>query len=372
MADPRYEKLANLLVNHSCRLKKGEKVLIEATTIPTAMLARLIEQVVAVGAVPMVDLKEPQLHRKLFKIEDAGVLEATMRLYGEVEVSRMKKMDAYMGLRGAENITELSDVSKAQMSQYEQHWFKPVHIEERVKNTRWVVLRWPTPSMAQQAGMATEAFEDFYFDVCLADYASMARAVVPLEELMNRTDQVRITGPGTDLRFSIRDIPAVACTGTHNIPDGECFTAPVRDSVEGTISYNAATIYRGKPFDNIRLTFEKGRVVDFSSSDDESLRAILDTDEGARYIGEFAIAFNPHIHRPMRDILFDEKIRGSLHLALGEAYEETENGNRSAVHWDMVLMQDQGGEIYFDDQLIRRDGEFVLPELAGLNPDRLG
>jgi aminopeptidase len=235
-----------------------------------------------------------------------------------------------------------------------------------------VVLRWPTPSMAQQAGMSTEDFEDFYFRVCTADYQAMTKAVQPLKALMNRTDKVRITGVGTDLNFSIKDIPAVECTGNMNIPDGECFTAPVRNSINGTIAFNSASIYRGTPFDNIKLSFENGRVSDYSCSNMEAMGAILDSDEGARYVGEFAIAFHPFIEKPMRDILFDEKIRGSLHFALGEAYEEADNGNKSQIHWDIVLRQENGGgNIYFDDVLIRENGRFVLPELVGLNPENL-
>lgn len=372
MKDPRYSDLARLLTQHSCELRPGDRVLIESTHIPIPMVAALVEAVVEAGAHPMVDCKDHTLQRQLLGLGEPEQIRQRMELWGQVELYRMKQMDAYISLRGSQNITELADVAPEKMKLYEEHWLKPVHLEERVNNTRWVVLRWPTPSMAQQAGMSTAAFEDFYFKVCLADYAAMAVAVKPLKELMEKTDRVRIVGPDTDLRFSIKDIGVVPCTGKRNIPDGECFTAPVRDSVEGRIRYNASTIYRGTPFDDIQLTFEKGRIVSFSSSNTEALGAILDTDEGARYIGEFAIAFNPHIRTPMRDILFDEKIRGSLHLALGDCYEETQNHNQSNVHWDMVLMQESGGEIYFDDQLIRKDGLFVLPELAGLNPENLG
>jgi len=194
---------------------------------------------------------------------------------------------------------------------------------------------------------------------------------LPLKALMERTDRVRITAPDTDLSFSIKGLDAIPCTGQMNIPDGECFTAPVRESINGHIHFNSATIYRGTPFDDIRLTFEKGRVVAFESSNNAVLEAILDSDEGARYVGEFALGFHPFIAEPMRDILFDEKIRGSLHMALGQAYDEADNGNRSSVHWDLVLRQEQGGEIFFDDVLIRKDGVFVLPELAGLNPEAL-
>jgi aminopeptidase len=371
MSDPRYHQLAKTLVHFSTDLKPGEKVLIEATNIPDAMIGALMDEAVEAGAIPIVDKKTEYLRRKLLDVGNDQQAEERIRLNADFEVYRMAKMDAYIGMRGSHNITELAGVAPERMKMFEKLLFTPVHRDIRVKKTKWVVLRWPTPSMAQQAGMSTEAFEDFYFRVCLADYAAMTRAVQPLKKLMNRTDKVRITGPGTDLHFSIKDIPAVECTGNMNIPDGECFTAPVRESMNGTIAFNAATIYRGTPFDNIRLTFQDGRVTEYDSSKNDALGAILDSDEGARYVGEFAIAFHPFIEKPMRDILFDEKIRGSLHFALGEAYEEADNGNKSQIHWDMVLMQEQGGEIFFDDVLVRKDGRFVLPELVGLNPENL-
>jgi aminopeptidase len=265
------------------------------------------------------------------------------------------------------------------MDLYERLYLHPVHLEQRVKHTRWVVLRWPLPSMAQSAGMSTEAFEDFFFRVCAGvDYPRMQRAMEPLADLMRRTDKVDITGPGTDLHFSIKNIGAKPCYGERNIPDGECFTTPVKDSVEGHIQFNCETLYRGTVFGNIRLAFKKGKIVEAnadSESNTKKLNEILDSDEGARYIGEFSLAFNPHITRPMRDILFDEKIAGSFHFTPGQAYEEVDNGNRSQVHWDMVSIQRPdygGGEIRFDGKVIRKDGLFTLAELRGLNPDHLG
>lgn len=372
MSDPRYRNLAKLLVNHSTQLKAGDKVLIEATHVPEAFLGALIEEASQLGAIPIVEMKSLRLQRTWLRSGTPEQIDARTKLLGEIELARMQQMDAFIGLRGSDNITEMSDVSVENMGFFEQNLLKPVHIEQRVKHTRWCVLRWPNGSMAQQAGMSTEAFEDFYFRVCLTDYARMDEAVKPLKELMDATDRVRIVSKDTDLRFSIRGIGSIPCCGTHNVPDGECFTAPVKDSVEGHIHFNSGTIYRGTPFDDIRLVFEKGRVVDFQCNNNEALQAILDSDEGARYFGEFAIGFHPHIEKPMRDILFDEKIRGSLHLALGQCYEETENGNRSKVHWDLVLRQEkEGGEIYFDDVLVRKDGKFVLPQLQALNPENL-
>lgn len=370
MGDPRHDRLAEILVRYSCDLQAGETILIEAIDVPDAMVRALVRQTSAVGGHPLVTLKSNAVQRDLM----LAATEEQMRLIGEVEAARMAKVDAYIGLRGQHNISEWSDVPAEKMRLYESLYRKPVHHELRVPKTRWVVLRWPHPAMAQQAEMSTEAFESFYFDVCTLDYAKMSRAMEPLRELMNRTDRVRLVAPGTDLRFSIADIPAIACDGHRNIPDGEVFTAPVKDSVEGTISYNTPTIYQGVTHDRVRLRFENGKVVDASSSDSDHLERVLDTDDGSRYIGEFAIGFNPFITTPMKDILFDEKIAGSIHFTPGNAYDDADNGNRSEVHWDLVLRMTEdvgGGEIWFDDVLIRKDGLFVLEDLEGLNPERL-
>ncbi len=371
MNDPRFARLAELLVRHSTRVVPGDRVLVEATHVPARMLTALVEAVSAAGGLPVVDVKDPAITRQMLLSGSLDQLEERMRFLGALELHRMEAMQAYISLRGAQNITELSDVPPERMALFEKHWQKPVHLERRVKHTRWVVLRWPNPSMAQQANMSSEAFEDFYFQVCLADYAAMEKAARPLVRWMDRTDRVRILGPGTDLAFSIRGVGVVSCHGRRNIPDGECFTAPVRDSVNGVIQFNTPTLFRGIPMDGVRLVFREGRVVEASSSDTAALERILDSDEGARYIGEFALGFNPYIRQAMRDTLFDEKIRGSLHLALGQCYEQAENHNRSTVHWDNVLLQEGGGEVWFDDVLLRRDGLFLPDDLQGLNPEAL-
>jgi aminopeptidase len=296
-----------------------------------------------------------------------------MRAIGAFELERMKRMQAYIALRGARNGNEMADVPAERMALYNEHVLKPVHFEQRIKHTRWCVLRLPGPSMAQQAGMSTEAFEDFYFDVCCLDYARLAQALRPLVARMEAAREVHITGPETDLRFSIAGVPVVPCAGTMNIPDGEVFTAPVRDSVEGFVRFNAPTLYQGSSFDGVRLAFEKGRIVaaDCAAGDRDKLRAILDSDEGARYLGEFSLGCNPRILQPMRDILFDEKIAGSFHLTPGNAYEEADNGNRSKVHWDLVQIQRPdygGGVIRFDGEPIRIDGRFVPDDLRALDP----
>ena len=366
--DSRITQLADGLTGFSTALKKGERVLIDAYDVPEAMVIALVRAARARGALPYV-----QLHRARITREMAlGAEEAQYETLCAIELARMKQMDAYIALRGSDNIFEASDVPPARV-QLVSRIMKPV-IDHRVGKTRWVVLRWPTPAMAQQALMSTEAFEDFYFRVCTLDYSRMRPGMKALADLMRRTDRVHIKGPGTDLRFSIKGIGAKECGGQYNIPDGEVFSCPVLDSVEGVVRYNAPTVYLGSSFDNIRLVFRKGRIVEATANNTARLNQILDSDAGARYIGEFAIGFNPHVLEPMRDILFDEKIAGSFHFTPGQAYAECGNGNKSQVHWDMVSIQRPehgGGEIWFDGKLVRRDGTFVPKALHKLNPEYL-
>lgn len=368
MTDPRYQKLAELLVTYATELKKGDAALLDMIDVPDEFTIQLIRAVRAVGAIPIVEARHTRITRELLR--DTNPKHAT--LVRDLEMNRMRKMAAYMAVRGSANANENSDVPSDRMALYSKT-LRPV-LNYRVNKTRWVVLRWPTPSMAQAANMSTEAFEDFYFDVCTMDYRKMAKAMIPLERRMRKADRVHIKGPGTDLTFSIKNIGAKPCNGKMNIPDGEVFSCPVKDSVNGTIQFNTPTIYSGTRFDNVRLEFKNGKVVHAQSNDTKRLNEILDTDAGARYVGEFSLGFNPYILNPMCDILFDEKIAGSLHLTPGQAYEVCDNGNRSAVHWDMVLIQRPewgGGEIWFDGELIRKDGQFLPKDLKGLNPANL-
>jgi aminopeptidase len=364
MHDDRFDKLAKLLVEYSIRLKRNETVLIEGFDIPDEMTIALIRAVRKAGGVPFAQTYYTRVNRAL-------ALEASDRqlnLMASHELARMKKMNAYIAVRGSNNITELSDVPPEKMKLIGRKMRRVQ--DQRVKKTKWVVLRWPTPSMAQLAGMSTEAFEDFYFDVCTLDYRKLLPGMKALKRLMGKTDRVQIKGPGTDLRFSIKGIPAVICGGDRNIPDGEVFTAPVKDSVEGHVTFNAPSIYQGIAFDGIRLEFKNGKIIDATSNETKKLNKLLDSDPGARYIGEFSLGFNPRVFQPMRDILFDEKIAGSFHFTPGQAYEEADNGNRSQVHWDMVSIQRPdygGGEIYFDGKLIRKNGKFVPSQLHSLN-----
>jgi aminopeptidase len=368
MTDPRYTKLAKLLVNYSTALKKGDSVLLDMIDVPDAFTIELIRSVRAAGATPFVETR----HTRVGREQLLGITAEQAAVVRDIEMFRMKKMQAYIAIRGADNMNETSDVPGDRVQLYSKT-IRPVQ-DYRVNKTRWCVLRWPTPSMAQAAGMSTEAFENLYFDVCTMDYARMGRAMAPLEKLMAKTDRVHLKGPGTDLTFSIKGIGAKMCKGDRNIPDGEVFSCPVKTSVNGVIQFNTPTLYSGTKFDNVKLELNDGKIVNATANNTKRLNEILDTDPGARYIGEFSLGFNPYILNPMCDILFDEKIAGSLHFTPGQAYEDCGNGNKSAVHWDMVLIQRKewgGGEVWFDGQLIRKDGIFLPKELKPLNPQNL-
>jgi len=368
MTDPRYKKLAKMLVEYSAALKKGDRVLLDMIDVPDEFSVELVRAVRAVGAVPLVEVRHTRITREILR--DTNQTHAT--LIRDIEMFRMKRMQAYIAIRGSANATEAADVASDRMALFSKI-LRPV-LNYRVNKTRWCVLRWPTPSMAQAANMSTEAFEDFYFDVCTMNYRKMAKAMMPLEKTMQSADQVQIKGPGTDLTFSVKGIGAKMCKGDRNIPDGEVFSCPVKNSVNGTIQFNTPTLYSGTRFENVRLEFSNGKVTGATANKTKRLNEILNTDPGARYVGEFSLGFNPYILNPMCDILFDEKIAGSLHLTPGQAYEECDNGNRSAVHWDMVLIQRPewgGGEVWFDGQLIRKNGLFLPKDLKALNPANL-
>ena len=368
MTDPRFAQLANILVGYSTALKKGDRVLVELIDAPDEFGVELMRTIRSAGAIPILDIRHSRLQREMQK----GTDDAHAQLVKDIELFRMKKMDAFISIRGSFNANENSDVPSERAALFSRI-MRPV-LNHRINKTRWVVLRWPTPSMAQSASMSTEAFENFYFKVCTMDYAKMAKAMIPLEQRMKAADAVVIKGPGTDLSFSVKGIGAKCCNGRLNIPDGEVFTCPIKDSVDGSIQFNTPSLFAGTKFENIKLHFKKGKIVEATANLTRRLNEILDTDAGARYVGEFSLGFNPFIQDPLCDTLFDEKIAGSLHLTPGQAYEIADNGNRSAIHWDMVLIQRSewgGGEIWFDGELIRKNGKFIPKDLLPLNEESL-
>ncbi len=367
--DSRIKKLAEGLVQYSCNVQKGEKVLISYEGETTKPLAKqLVRQVYAAGGFPFVEIRDSSLTREILKECE----ENQIQFMNDYQLAQMKGMDAYISVRASDNTSELSDVPSSKMNLYNK-MLRPV-LDYRVNNTKWVVLRYPNNAMAQLANMSLEAFEDFYFNVCTLDYRKMSKAMDSLVDLMNKTDKVRLTAKDTDLTFSIKGINAIKCDGERNIPDGEVYTAPVRESMNGVISYNTPSEEHGFTYENIVFEIKDGKIINATSNNTERINELLDTDESARYFGEFAIGVNPFILEPMKDTLFDEKIAGSIHLTPGSSYKDAFNGNKSAIHWDLVLIQRPeygGGEIWFDDVLVRKDGLFVIPELECLNPENL-
>ena len=367
--DPRIKELSELLVNYSCDIQPGDKVLISYEGECCKNLARqLIKDVYKAGGLPYSEIRDAAITREIL----LNCTEEQIMFKDKCDLDQMKGMQAYIAIRAGNNTAELADVPSEKLNLYSK-LSRPT-LDYRVNETKWVVLRYPNYSMAQLANTSLENFEDFYFDVCTLDYRKMSEARTPLVDLMNRTDKVQIKGPGTDLTFSIKGIGAVKCDGLRNIPDGEVYTAPVRESMNGIISYNTPSEEQGFTYENIVFQVENGKIVKATANDTKKINDLLDVDEGARYFGEFAIGVNPYILHPMKDTLFDEKIAGSFHLTPGMCYEDAPNGNKSANHWDLVMIQRPeygGGEIWFDDVLIRKDGIFVLPELEGLNPENL-
>ncbi len=369
MINDKIEKLADLLVNYSTRIQKGENVLIDYTgSEPIDLIKCIIQKVYAAGGNPFVKSWSDTIRREILLQANKEQLD----LQAKHDLAFMKDMDAYIAVRASDNTMELSDVPSEKMSMFSIATSET--LDYRVEHTKWVILRYPNNAMAQLAGMSKEAFEKFYFDVCTLDYAKMDKAMDALKKRMDNADKVHLVGPNTDLRFSIKGIGSVKCAGHMNIPDGEVYSAPVRDSINGHIAYNTPSLEMGFTYENIEFDIENGKIVKATANDTKRINEFLDTDEGARYFGEFAIGVNPYVLSPMKDILFDEKICGSFHLTPGRCYDDCSNGNKSAIHWDLVMIQRPeygGGEIWFDDELIRKDGLFVVDDLKCLNPENL-
>lgn len=366
MRDPRVAEMAKVLVDYSTRIKKGDRVLISAAGFEAAPLVKELYALCLQRGAEYVEysFNLPEIDRQLYNLASKKQLE----VFPQHKLDFYKTLTAYIGISAGENSMVNATSNQKAMVAY-QKLTRPL-VDQRVKHTKWVVTRFPTHGAAQEARMSLEEYEDYLFSACNIDWAVESRKMEKLKKLMDKTERVHLKAPDTDLRFSIKGLQGIKCDGRYNIPDGEVFTAPVRDSVQGVLTYNCPTIYQGKEFNNIRLEFKDGKIVKATAGEmSDALNKILDTDEGARYIGEFSLGINPNIRTPMRNILFDEKIFGSIHFTPGQAYDEADNGNRSAVHWDMVrLMQD--GEIWFDDRMIQKNGRFVIKELEELNPEK--
>lgn len=362
MKDPRVQQLARRLIQYSVRLQKDEKILIDIFDHADDFAVALVEEAYKAGGIPFVNQESNCIKRALLMNATKEQMDSLLKY----ELLRMQDMNAYIAIRKSDNITELSDVPKEKMNLYNEYYGK-LHLEERVKRTKWCVLRYPSASMAQQASMSTEAFEDYYFDVCGLDYQKLKELMLPLKELMDRTDHVRIIAKDTDLEFSIKGRNSGICCGNANIPDGEICLAPIKESVNGTITYNIPSNFQGFTYRDISLTIKDGKIINATANDTDRINAVLDIDEGARSIGEFAIGVNPYVDQYIIDTLFDEKMTGSIHFTPGDGGD-----NRSGIHWDIIQSHKPefgGGEIYFDSKLIRKDGLFIDEELSGLNPE---
>lgn len=359
------DKLATQLLTHSVDLQPGEKIMLQCIGLNAIGLLRAIaQQVREMDAHPFLKIEDPETNRMMMESGD----QEYWNMQAETDqLPLMKQMDAFIGIRASENIYENSSVSKSANKAYSEFFLNPVHFEERVNHTKWAVLRYPSAAFAMNAKMSTEHFRQFYYDACLFDYNKLRDAMKPLEDRLRETDIVHLKGEGTDIKFSVKGQNWIPCFGKRNIPDGELFSSPVLDSVNGQIIY-APSVYQGKPFEFVKLVVKNGVVTDFDSSNNDMLEEILDTDKGARRFGEFSFGLNPVIKNPMYDILFDEKITGSNHLTLGNDYEIAPNGNKSAIHWDLVCI---GADVYLDGELIRKGREFVKEDLKELNPDHL-
>jgi len=364
MRDPRVIEMAKVLVDYSTKIKKGDRVLISAAGFEAAPLVKELYALCLQRGAEYVEysFNLPEIDRQFYNMASKKQL----TVFPQHKLDFYKTLTAYIGISAGENSMVNANSNQQAMVAY-QKLTRPL-VDQRVRHTKWVVTRFPTQGAAQEARMSLDEYEEYLFAACCVDWAAESRKMEKLKKLMDKTDQVRLIGPDTDLQFSIKGLQSIKCDGRFNIPDGEVFTAPVRDSVQGFITYNCPTVYQGKEFNNIRLEFKEGKIIKATAGAmTDALNKILDTDDGARYIGEFALGVNPNIRTPMRNILFDEKIFGSIHFTPGQAYDEADNGNSSAVHWDMVrLMQD--GEIWFDGRLIQQGGRFILPELETLNP----
>lgn len=357
--------LAHTIVNYSLHLKENSKVIVNFTQEATPLVEELIKEAQKVGAVMSLNMYDPRLNARLAEKNTDARLEHLKN----IRQFEVENYDAFIQIRSSFNDYESKNVPKEMTRKLGAMTQELDDI--RINERDWVLLNYPTDLDAYKAKMTTADFNEFALDVMTVDYQKMSKDIAPLKELMERTDKVRIISPGTDLTFSIKGMPAIPCCGEKNIPDGELYSAPIKDSVNGTITYNTPSPYQGNVYNHVSLTFENGKIIKATCDEDnEKLNEIFDTDEGARYVGEFSLGFNPRILYPMGDILYDEKILGSLHFTPGRCYADCDNGNVSSIHWDMVLIQREdfgGGEIYFDDVLIRKDGKFVLEELKVLN-----
>jgi len=354
--DKRWAQLGDLLVNYSMAVKPGEKVMIAFVEVETYPLVHAIyRSCLQAGALPQVQFLSEELNR-------LALVHGTPEQIGwvpEIEAYGMEWADVYFGLRGAHNLDVFWDIPAEKLSLLRQAMGKISTL--RWQKTRWCLLRVPNAALAHQAGVDEETITDMFFNACFLDWPVVSQEWRRWADDLTKGDQIRIVGKGTDLSFSTEGRKWDVAAGHSNMPDGEIATAPVESTIDGVIYFDFPGVLGGRLVHDIRLRWEQGKLVEATSSTNQDfLRSVLNTDAGASLIGEFAIGTNPEVNYFCKDILIDEKIGGTLHIALGRAYPKVGGTNQSAIHWDIIKDMRQEGEIYLDGELVFRNGKVLL------------
>jgi len=355
MLDERWERLAEILVRYSTRVQPGERVLINMMETETEPLVEAVyREAVRAGGLPEVYYSSDFLKRALM----TDGTDEQVDWVPELESQGMTWADCYIGLRGARNPHEFGDIATGRLAAHRAAMGTVSRL--RNEHTRWVLVKVPNEHFAQQAGMSLEETMRFFFDASLRDWEEERRRYRELAAVFESAEQVHIVGTDTNLTFSTSGRRYLAGDGEFNMPDGEIFTAPVDDSANGEVWFEVPAVYANRKIPGIRLRFEAGRVVEASADENaEFLEQILAMDEGARRLGEFGVGLNWGIERWTYEVLFDEKIGGTIHLALGRSYTDTGGVNESAIHWDLVCDLRDGGRLTADGKLIVADGRLV-------------
>ncbi len=366
MVDPRVTRLAELIVDFSIGVKEGQQVVVRGQPVAAPLIQELYRLVLLRGAHPYIQVQLPGLDPIFMQHAN----EEQLQFVSPVDRYIVENFDARIRIMSETNTRELSRIDPARQALYSrgQRILLQTIMERSGEGAlRWNVCLYPTDAYAQEADMAVADFEDFVYAACLVDQPDpvgqwrqvQARQQRLIDRLAGKRE-VHLIGPDTDLRVGIIGRPFINCYGDKNMPDGEIFTGPEETRVDGTVRFSYPAVDDGREVEDVRLWFEGGRVVKCSAAKNEAyLTAMLDTDEGARRLGEFAFGANYGIQRFTKNILFDEKIGGTVHMALGDGYRESGSQNRSAIHWDMICDLRQGGEVWVDGELFARDGQYV-------------
>lgn len=354
MADPRVTKLASILVHHSVRVKKGELIVINSSSEAAPLALECYKLILKAGGIPSVNFSMPRFAYTYYKYAKPHQLNCFPKV-AKFEAENLKGM---INIGAPFNTKEFSNIDPKKIV-LRRRVTNP--ISEIILNKKWVGCDYPTNALAQDADMSLEEFEDFLFNATNIDWNKESKKQDKIKAVLDKGKRVRILADDTDLTFSIKGRTAIKCYGEHNMPDGEVFLAPVEKTTEGFIHYSFPVIYNGREVSGVTLKFKKGKVVDAKALKNEKfLKAMINTDKGSKYLGEFGIGMNPNITKFIKNILFDEKILGSVHLALGRAYKEGGGVNQSALHWDMIKDLRNGGRVYIDDKLMHKNGRWLV------------